>query len=156
MVNLSANPLLERLDGSGNSLTTIDLSSNPLLTFIDLSDNMLTSIDLSNQTALDSLDLANNDLSILDLLRNPLLSFLDTRGNTGLTCIAVPDVTAAQNNPNFFVDMTTSFSTNCSGSGGGGSSTGSTAELPVPKWALFMTMLVFLFVSFRLLGAERV
>ncbi|MEO0341552.1 MAG: hypothetical protein AAF242_20375, partial [Bacteroidota bacterium] len=120
-------------------------------------DNMLTSIDLANQTALDSLDLANNDLSTLDLLRNTALSFLDTRGNTGLTCIAVPDVTAAQNNPNFFIGMGTSFGVNttCSGSGSG-SSAGDVEELPVPKWALFLTMFVFLFVSFRLLGTERI
>ncbi|SDS41277.1 Repeat domain-containing protein [Polaribacter sp. KT25b] len=98
-LDVSNNPLLEKLEVLNNNISTLDLSNNPLLTEINVGGNNLTSLDVSNQTAILELNFVSNAISTIDVSQNTALTFLqgndnglstlDVSLNTNLTSLAV-------------------------------------------------------------------
>ena len=80
-VDVSQNPLMEKLSVPSVELTEIDLSNNDLIFFLDLYNNNLTSLDISNLTQLKELRLGLNELESLDLSNNTLLEKLQIFSN---------------------------------------------------------------------------
>ncbi len=135
-LDVSQNTNLNKIYVTGNNLTSIDLSSNLELTHLFLNDNNLSGIDVSLNTDLQFVNLSDNALTSLDTSNNPLLQYLDLRDNSltylntksggsvtsylflytannlDLNCIAVDDITHANNA--YSVDAHTSFNeTSC-------------------------------------------
>jgi hypothetical protein len=92
--------LLERLNMSGNQISTFALPNSPLLNFLLCDANGLSTLDVSGFANLKALSVTSNSLSTLDLSNNPLLEQLHVDGNS----ISALDVS---NMPNLF---TVSFS----------------------------------------------
>lgn len=100
-INLTFNPLLEFVGAYSSNLTDLDLSSNFNIQTVLCYDGQLTSLNLKN---------GNNNRNPEDVL---VLSYIDATNNPSLSCIQVDDEVAALNNPNWFKDLTTSYSQNC-------------------------------------------
>ena len=133
-INLSANARLNDLDLSNNPISGISLSGNGLLynfacqscaltgigignltnlNYLDISGNQFSSISLTNNTLLRSLDVSNNRLTGLNIKNNPNIISLNTTNNNNLSQICVTNVTAAQNNLDWVVDIFTIYNSNC-------------------------------------------
>ncbi|WP_075341546.1 hypothetical protein [Tenacibaculum agarivorans] len=120
-LNVSNAPNLRILQLRNNSVSTIDLSNNPNLVNLLLENNGVKNIDLSNNLAIEELYLAGNELTSVDLSSHTALKILGLgsnnlvnlnvkngnndnmttfalENNPKLTCIAVDNVSYAQNN----------------------------------------------------------
>lgn len=84
---------LEKLNCSGNRLTSLDVSKNTALTFLDCHANQLTTLDVSKNTALTNLLCVGNQLTTLDVSKNAALTHLECRSNP-LTTLDVSKNTA--------------------------------------------------------------
>ena len=74
--------MLEELDCSQNSLSSLDLSENKNLNTLRCQDNRLTSLDLGNNQKLEFLWCFGNQISAMDLSHNTLIYNLDCSYNT--------------------------------------------------------------------------
>lgn len=124
-INLSQNSELMLFSAYGCNIQTIDISLNTNLEELYLSNNQLTNIDLSQNKNLTRINLSDNALSQLDLSNlqvNQIYSVYTC--NTGLSCISVSDVAAANSSrvdcpplsnelTGFIVDTITVFSLDC-------------------------------------------
>lgn len=131
---------LETLRVFDNSLTTLDVSQNLELKDLRCFNNQLIALDVSNNTKLEDLRAFDNSIETLDLSNNVLLEDViiynnnltslnvkngnnsgiitfEATGNTNLTCIDVDDLTYANDNWTD-IDSQTSFSLDCSSTGG--------------------------------------
>jgi hypothetical protein len=123
-INLSANARLNDLDLSNNPISGISLSGNGLLYNFACQSCALTGIGIGNLTNLNyldisgnqllrSLDVSNNRLTGLNIKNNPNIISLNTTNNNNLSQICVTNVTAAQNNLDWVVDIFTLYNSNC-------------------------------------------
>jgi hypothetical protein len=96
-------------------LYNIDISNNKKLRVLNVLRNFFSSLDVSGNPALDTLILqyGADMIRSLDLRSNSELSYLDTRGQANIAYICVPDIDAAENNPDFKKQPTTQWSENC-------------------------------------------
>jgi Leucine-rich repeat (LRR) protein len=136
-LDISTNQALQSLDFSYNNLTSIDLQNNTNLTYLLCPNNNLTSLDVSLNPNLTGIFCQNNQITILDIstnasiselycLGNELTSLLVNNGNnnnfttfnatnnSNLACIQVDDINYSNTNWAGFIDLTSSFSENCS------------------------------------------
>jgi len=124
-IDIRENVQLTTFTAFSCSLETLDLSLNSNLQNLIISNNQLTSINLSQNNNLTSINLSNNALDALDLRNIPVnqLEVVYTC-NTGLSCISVSDVNAANSSrvdcpplpdqfTGFIVDSATTFSLDC-------------------------------------------
>lgn len=80
-------------DGKNGSVLTSSINA---VSSLDLSNSSITnSTGIEGFTALTSLNFSGNALKRLNLSKNSALTALNSSGNTDLTCIEVPDLTAA-------------------------------------------------------------
>ncbi|MEW7290840.1 T9SS type A sorting domain-containing protein [Aquimarina sp. 2304DJ70-9] len=79
------------------------------------SNNMLSNLNATPLINLEYLDCSSNNLVDLTLKNVPagVLTFLDATGNPELACIQVDDVTAAENEPDWSIDATSSYDLSC-------------------------------------------
>ena len=119
-LDVSQNLELKDLRCFNNQLSELDLSNNTKLEDLRCFDNSIESLDLSNNGLLESVKIYNNSLSSVDVRNgnNTAITTFEATGNSNLTCIDVDDVPYANNNWTD-IDSQTTFSLNCSGSGGG-------------------------------------
>jgi YVTN family beta-propeller protein len=96
-----------------NALTSLKLSGLPSLNFLSCRSNSLTSLNLNSLTTLRYLFCLNNNLASLDVSGLSSLYQLNCIGNSGLTCIKVADVSAANSNEAWTKDATAVYSTTC-------------------------------------------
>lgn len=91
-LDLSANPLLKKLDLWGTVLSSLDLSGNPALEILHVGDTGLDQLDLSANPALKTLYAFGNRLTALDLSANPAIGMIDVSYNrlTTLDLTATP------------------------------------------------------------------
>ncbi len=87
---------LEKLNCSGNQLTTLNVSKNTALTDLNCGDNQLTSLDVSKNTFLTDLNCYSNQLTSLDVSKNTFLADLNC-SDTQLTTLDVSKNTALIN-----------------------------------------------------------
>lgn len=80
-LDVSENPLLQKLGCSGNRLTALDLRRNPALEVLICSDNRLSMLNLSRNTQLRELHCNANQLTSLSLSANRKLERLYCMGN---------------------------------------------------------------------------
>ena len=73
--------VLQELDCSNNSLTSLNMNQNLNLMELDCSDNNLASLDVSSNTMLSNLDCDTNNLSTLDVTQNMILQTLSCSYN---------------------------------------------------------------------------
>jgi len=83
---IEAFELLEDLNFSENSLSSLDVSQNLQLTKLNCSRNSLTSLDLTNNTSLTELYSSDHQMITIDLSQNTLLTFINL-GNGELTSL---------------------------------------------------------------------
>ncbi len=72
---------LEKLNCSGNRLTTLDVSKNTALTYLNCYSNQLTSLDVSKNMDLTYLNCGFNQLTSLDVSKNTALTLLGCSSN---------------------------------------------------------------------------
>lgn len=125
-----------------NNVTTLDVSSSNIsnlkgleaftaLESFTCTDNPLTEIDLTDNINLNTV-IVNNNSELIALLLEPgtsapinpgnsnlnqdriVITSLDATNNPNLQCVQVNNVTDAQNNPNWFIDATAEYNTDCS------------------------------------------
>ena len=97
-VSYSTMPGLEHIYGFSNAVPSIDISNNPLLNRLDLNGNNLSTLNIDNNPLLINLQVVSNNLSstILDYLVNTLDGFglsdgtLSIGNNSYLTMAAQP------------------------------------------------------------------
>ncbi len=77
--------------------------------------NMLSNLNATPLINLEYLDCSSNNLVDLTLKNVPagVLTFLNATGNPELACIQVDDVTAAENEPDWSIDATSSYDLSC-------------------------------------------
>ena len=75
-LDISRNPMLQRLACQSNRLKKLDVSNNPLLTHLVCENNLLNELDVTRNPALEYLLCSNNRLTVLDLSNNPGLKYL--------------------------------------------------------------------------------
>jgi len=80
-IDLSSNPLLERLHCGYGPVQNINVSNCPNLIYIQSQESFLTEIDLSNNPMLQTLYIQQNDLTSLDLSHNPNLNSISISSN---------------------------------------------------------------------------
>lgn len=80
-IDLSFNPLIERLHCGYGSVQIINVTNCPNLKQLDAQENVITDIDLTNNPLLESLQISTNNLTNLDLSNNPNLYALSFFGN---------------------------------------------------------------------------
>jgi len=99
-IDLSKNTNLVHLLLENNGVEDLDLSDNLALEELYLAGNELTSVDLRNHTALRILGLDTNKLEFLNVKNgnNANMTIFSINNNPDLYCIAVDDVTYAQDN----------------------------------------------------------
>lgn len=112
-LDLTSLPLLQSVDASYNSLAYFAVSEPNALTHVNVDSNQLTSLQTAVMSDLENLYGASNFFTALDLSAQQQLVGLDFRNNPDLSCIQVTDVAAAEANPDFYKDDTTSFSDDC-------------------------------------------
>jgi hypothetical protein len=128
-VNLSNNPLsslnfpilpsLNNLDVSNTSLSTLDVSWFENLATLNTSFTNIVNLDLSYNPNMNTLTATDGLLEAVNLQisfegRNAQgggyeITNVDLQNNPNLTCILVNDVISAENNSNWFKDVTASF-----------------------------------------------
>jgi hypothetical protein len=81
MTGIEAFVLLDTLDCSDNSLTSLDLSNNKMLRELKCTQNNLTSLEVTNNDLLEWLHCWNNELTSLDVSSNTALKALYIQGN---------------------------------------------------------------------------
>ncbi|WP_304986253.1 InlB B-repeat-containing protein [Flavobacterium rivulicola] len=96
-----------------NALTSLNLSGLPSLNLLNCRSNSLTSLNLNGLTTLVYLFCLNNNLTSLDVSGLSSLYQLNCIGNSGLTCIKVADVSAANSNEAWTKDAAAIYSTTC-------------------------------------------
>lgn len=80
-LDVSQNPLLERLECWGNGLTSLNLSGNPALLYLEVGENNLTSLDISNNPKLHTVYAKRNNLTSVNLNGAGELSWLKLGAN---------------------------------------------------------------------------
>ena len=80
-LDLSMNEMLRVVNCTNNDLTSLDVSNNTLLEWLRCWSNELTSLDISNNPDLEGLYIQSNQIDSLDLLNNTALKYLRCRGN---------------------------------------------------------------------------
>ncbi|WP_298513471.1 hypothetical protein [uncultured Kordia sp.] len=88
--------VLQTLNASNNSLTTLDVTQNTLLELLNVRDNQLTTVDLSNNTALEDLEIDANNLESLDVSTNTLLTQI-AADNNSITSLDLTTNTVLEN-----------------------------------------------------------
>lgn len=113
--SLKRLPLLTYLDFANNGLTSLDLFPNPLLEKVFGYNNRLTSFKISKEknTILRTLVISNNQLAVLNLRTSTYLDKLLCHNNPFLNEICVADVNKAQTNANFKKDAFATWTANC-------------------------------------------
>jgi len=134
-IDLSNNTYLEIVVLSKNNLNNIDVSNNTNIKMLSVYDCQLTDIDLSNNHLLEQLDISFNPITYFSNINNPnlmalacintslqeldlknghndILTYLFATENSNLSCIQIDDISYA-NNPNWFKDAHTIYSTDC-------------------------------------------
>jgi len=135
-LDVTQNTALTLLIFSDNQLTSLDLTQNTALITLVCYNNQLTSLDVTQNTALTNLTCYNNQLTSLDVSQLALLTRLECQANNllcldvkngnnlnsiefhatlnpNLNCIKVDDVAWSTVNWIYYIDSTSSFSTNC-------------------------------------------
>ena len=114
-LDVSNNLQLEYLYCLGNNLTSLDVSQNLNLRLLNCFENNLTNLDLNQNTLLKYFYCQDNELTSLSIQNgnNYNLSYFDATGNSGLTCIAVDDVTFFTTNFASSIDSGASYSSDC-------------------------------------------
>ncbi|MDO5969451.1 T9SS type A sorting domain-containing protein, partial [Flavivirga aquimarina] len=115
-IDVSNNIDLEELYCFGNTLTSLDISNNTGLKVLVCSDNALTSLDISNNPDFEILYCSDNALTSLNMANGNNTNFFvfDASGNPNLSCIQVDDVAYSTTQWSDDIDITASFSNNCS------------------------------------------
>ncbi len=78
MTGIEAFIMLDTLDCSSDSISSLDLSMNEMLRVVNCTKNDLTSLDVSNNSLLEWLHCWNNELTGLDVSNNTVLKALYT------------------------------------------------------------------------------
>ena len=129
-LDLTNNPLLNRLHCEGNKLTSLNLGNNPLISWLTCENNEIEVLDVSNVSSLSHITCNNNQLIELNIANgnnsnfvsnypaNPSASpALDVRNNPNLTCINVDDPAYSILNwtttVGFFIDPQHHYDDNC-------------------------------------------
>jgi surface protein len=118
-IDVSQNLELKDFRCFNNQLTTLDVSTNTKLEDLRAFDNNIETLDLSNNGLLTEVKIYNNALTSLNVKNgnNSSISTFEATGNSSLICIDVDDLTYANNNWTD-IDSQTSFSLDCSSTGG--------------------------------------
>ena len=105
---------------NGNTFATIDVAGVTTLSRLELNNNSLTELNLSTNTGLTRVEVESNSLTSFNMKNgnNTSITRFKAEGNSGLTCIDVDDVQYSIDNWDD-IDTQTSFSLDCSTSGGG-------------------------------------
>lgn len=135
-LDVSGNPLLERVDCSENQLTNLNVTSSTFLRQLFVNDNKLTSLDIHSCVNLEELNCSINHLTELSIAQNAKLKVLhcfannfysvdlkngneanlitmDIRNNPTLTCIIVENPAVASAHPYWFKDTWSTYRTEC-------------------------------------------
>ena len=88
-MDVSQNPILSKLDCSGNEIPQLDVMNNPQLTLLDCSSNQIGSLNLSKNTLLTTVNCSSNQLQGLIVRNNVALVDLNCSNNQ----LTVLDVT---------------------------------------------------------------
>lgn len=85
-INVSSNPLLERLGASFTNISSIDVTKNPNLVSLDLAYTKVTKVDVTKNTKLAQFSIAQSidsyyKVSSIDVTNNPELYYLSCSGN---------------------------------------------------------------------------
>jgi Leucine-rich repeat (LRR) protein len=114
-INISDNDSLVELDISYNNITSLNLVECKKLQVINVKENELTTFNTMANSKLNRLDCSDNNLTELSIASgwNHKIKKFDSKGNVGLTCIEVDNVTWANTNLSSGKDTFVNFSVNC-------------------------------------------
>ncbi len=120
IIDVSQNLELKDLRCFNNQITVLDVSNNTKLEDLRAFDNSIETLDLSNNLLLESVKVYNNALTSLNVKNgnNSNITTFEATGNSSLTCIDVDDLSFTNTNWTD-IDSQTSFSLDCSSTGGG-------------------------------------
>ncbi|MBL1279425.1 MAG: hypothetical protein COA33_004100 [Fluviicola sp.] len=119
-LDVSQNINLENLNCFDNQISNLNLSQNSVLTDLWCSDNNLTELDVSSNSNLSYLRCDTNQLFCLNVANGNNLNFSRFSAvlNPNLSCIEVDDINWSSSNWTVtlgMIDVTASFSLNCTG-----------------------------------------
>lgn len=121
-LNVSNCTQLAELDCYINQLSTLDLSNNVALTSVSCQSNLLGALDLSPNINLIEVQCNDNSLTSLNVANgnNTNFTWMGATGNPNLECVQVDDVAysiANWDGTYGMIDVTASYSLNCSAVG---------------------------------------
>jgi len=114
LLDISGCSSLSTLSLRYNEIFKLDVSGLSSLEKIDASSSGIKDIVFDeNNTSLNTLVCSNNNLSRIDISQLSSLAKFDATSNPNLSCIQVADIDEAEANPNWSIDATANYSTDC-------------------------------------------